>query len=220
MDKKIWKLGMSIISICSSFSLALLLFTTTLQANEAANQLPNSEQIREYYQKHAVAWGMAPAKVLNAFVAAEDRYYYEKPSEISTITRQVGRWFLPPRSSRFQRYVLAFVIADTLTHDEILNMFVNEIFLGQNCFGVAGGAAAYFGKAADELNLQEAAYLAALPKAPSSFHPTRSYDRAILRRNYVLAEMGNAGFITDDDASVASQTDLIVVDPILRCQPR
>jgi len=77
----------------------------------------------------------------------------------------------------------------------------------------------YFGKSAADLNLEEIAYLAALPKAPSLFHPVRSRDRAIERRDFILMEMRNAGFISGDETDRAMQTALNVHDPLVRCEP-
>jgi penicillin-binding protein 1A len=76
---------------------------------------------------------------------------------------------------------------------------------------------AYFGKTVEDLTTEEAAYLAALPKAPAHFHPIRSYDRALERRNFVLAEMQRAGFLSKTEAAQARQTDLFTKNPLGRC---
>ena len=191
---------------------------TCSYGDEAPSELPTPEQIRSYYQENAPQWPTIPRPVLLAFVAAEDRYFFDKPPQNSTITRQIGNWHLLPRAGRMQKIALSFVIGETLSHDEVLNWYTNKIFLGQTCFGVAGAATAYFGKSVEELNLEEAAYLAALPKAPMHFDPVRSYDRAIERRNFVLAEMEKAGFISESEATEAAQTDLTVRDPLERCE--
>ena len=196
----------------------LLVFTGPLRADEGSVDLPTSEQIRTYYQENEPHWQMVPQAVLHAFVAAEDRYFFEKPAQNSTITRQIGNWQLLPRAGKLQKIALSFVIGDALSHEEILNWYVHKIFLGQTCFGVTGAATAYFGKSVEELNLAEAAYLAALPKAPMHFHPIRSYDQAVERRNFVLSEMEKAGFISARQAVEATQIDLIVRDPLERCE--
>jgi penicillin-binding protein 1A len=195
-----------------------LLSVTCSQADETPPQLPTPEQIRSYYRENAPQWPTIPRPVLLAFVAAEDRYFFDKPPQNSTITRQIGNWHLLPRAGRMQKIALSFVISKALSHDEVLNWYTNKIFLGQTCFGVSGAATAYFGKSVEELSLEEAAYLAALPKAPMHFHPVRSYDRAIERRNFVLAEMEEAGFISESEATEAAQTDLNVSDPLERCE--
>ena len=195
-----------------------LVFTGPLQADEGSVELPTSEQVRAHYQENEPHWQMAPQAVLHAFVAAEDRYFFEKPAQNSTITRQIGNWYLLPRAGKLQKIALSFVIGDALSHEEILNWYVHKIFLGQTCFGVTGAATAYFGKSVENLSLAEAAYLAALPKAPMHFHPVRSYDRAIERRNFVLSEMEKAGFVSTAQATEAAQTKLIVRDPLERCE--
>ncbi|MBR9848155.1 MAG: hypothetical protein GYB27_02020 [Rhodobacteraceae bacterium] len=100
-----------------------------------------------------------------------------------------------------------------------MNWYVKQIFLGQNCFGILGAALAYFGKLIDDLRLEEIAYLAALPKSPIHFHPVRSYERAVERRNFVLAEMLKAGFISHYEAESGVQTAFIVSHPLERCKP-
>ncbi|MEM7242371.1 MAG: transglycosylase domain-containing protein [Pseudomonadota bacterium] len=113
---------------------------------------------------------------------------------------------------------LSFVIGEALSHDEVLNWYVNQIFLGQSCFGAPGAAIAYFGRPIVDLKFEEIAYLAALPKAPVLFHPVRSYELAIERRNFVLSEMLESGFISNDEAETAIQTALIVRLPLERCE--
>ena len=182
-------------------------------------ELPSPDQLPEHYQKLATNWPKIPRTAQLAFVAAEDRYFYKRPLQISTITQQIGRWYLQPRVGKFQTVALSFVIGETLSHDEVLNWYVNQIFLGQNCFGIPGAALAYFGKPIDDLRLEEIAYLAALPKSPIHFHPVRSYERAVERRNFVLTEMLEEGFISHYEAESAIQTALIVSDPLERCKP-
>jgi len=198
--------------------LTLLVCAAPLQADEGNAELPSSEQIRAHYQENEPQWSAVPRAVLLAFVAAEDRDFFDKPAQNSTITRQIGNWHLLPGAGRLQKIALSFVIGDALSHEEIINWYVHKIFLGQTCFGVNGAATAYFGKSVEELSLAEVAYLAALPKAPMHFHPVRSYDRAIGRRNFVLSEMEKAGFISAAQATEAAQTTLIVRDPLERCE--
>ncbi|NSY38934.1 transglycosylase domain-containing protein [Leisingera sp. ANG59] len=203
--------------LISTVFIALSL-ATSAKSDTSEPTLPSVEQIRKYYQENARQWPRIPDPILQAFVAAEDRNFFEKQPQFSTITRQIGNWHLPPRSGKLQKIALSFVISDTLSHEEILNWYVNKIFLGQSCFGVADAATAYFGKSVGELKLEEAAYLAGLPKAPVAFHPVRSRDRAIERRNFVLSEMFKAKFISEDEAGRAIQTNLRVSEPLIRCE--
>ena len=176
-----------------------------------------------------------PDIVKNAFISAEDKNFYNHigydPAGIakaifdaangkelrgaSTITQQVMKNFLLTRSRSIDRkikeIILATRIEKSMSKDKILELYLNEIFLGQNSYGIASAADTYFSKSLDELALEEAAYLASLPKAPSNYHPVRQKDRAISRRNFVIREMAENGYITDDEAIIAKSKELITV---------
>ncbi|MEM7722294.1 MAG: penicillin-binding protein 1A [Pseudomonadota bacterium] len=178
-----------------------------------------------------------PDRVAQAFVSAEDRNFYQHggydPRAIaaavveavrsrgqdvrgaSTITQQVMKNFLLDGSRTVERkikeIILAARIETTLSKDRILELYLNEIFLGQNSYGVAAAAQTYFNADLEELSLEQAAYLAALPQAPSNFHPVRDYDRAISRRNYVLREMYENGYISQEDMQTAQAAALETV---------
>lgn len=163
-----------------------------------------------------------PDIVKQAFISAEDKYFYTHKGYdplgmakaaldaaqgarlrgASTITQQVMKNFLlsGDRSAerKIKELILAARIEGTLSKDKILELYLNEIFLGQNSFGVAAAAQTYFNKTLSELEVEEAAYLAVLPKAPSRYHPVRQAERAIGRRNFVLKEMFENGYITED----------------------
>ena len=100
---------------------------------------------------------------------------------------------------KIKEIILATRLENTLSKDEILELYMNEIFLGQNSYGVTAAAQVYFGKSLEELTLAETAYLAALPQAPSVLHPVREKPRAIARRNYVLDQMAENGYVTRED---------------------
>ena len=112
---------------------------------------------------------------------------------------------------KIKEIILATRLENTLTKDEILELYLNEIFLGQNSYGVTAAAQVYFGKSLDELTLAETAYLAALPQAPSVLHPVREKPRAIARRNYVLDQMAENGYVTREEAEAAKAEDLLTV---------
>ena len=176
-----------------------------------------------------------PDIVKNAFISAEDKNFYNHigydPAGIakaifdaangkelrgaSTITQQVMKNFLLTRSRSIDRkikeIILATRIEKSMSKDKILELYLNEIFLGQNSYGIASAADTYFSKSLDELALEEAAYLASLPKAPSNYHPVRQKDRAISRRNFVIREMAENGYITDNEAIIAKSKELITV---------
>ena len=161
-----------------------------------------------------------PLVVRQAFIAAEDERFYEHPGVdwmamgaavadfaitrqkrrgASTITMQVARnFFLTPEKTfgrKLREVVLAMRIERDLTKDEILELYLNKIFLGQRAYGVAAAAQVYYGKRLDELTVDEAAMLAALPKAPSSVNPISNPEAAMTRRSYVLRRMRELEFI-------------------------
>lgn len=164
-----------------------------------------------------------PELVKQAFISAEDKNFYshggydaggiaaaayeavrsrgENVRGASTITQQVMKNFLLSGDRKLERkikeIILATRIEETLDKEKILELYLNEIFLGQNSYGVAAAAQTYFNKTLSQLAPHEAAFLASLPKAPSDFHPVRRKDRLLQRRNYVLREMRENGFITE-----------------------
>jgi penicillin-binding protein 1A len=176
-----------------------------------------------------------PEMVQNAFISAEDKNFrthkgYDPLGMIkaavdaaqgarlrgaSTITQQVMKNFLLDGGRTAERKIKEIILAsrleETLNKDEILELYLNEIFLGQNSYGVTAAAQTYFNKSLEELSVQEAAYLAVLPKAPSKYHPVREKEDAIDRRNFVLREMGQNGFLSPDETEAARVSDLITV---------
>ncbi|MFN3985794.1 MAG: penicillin-binding protein 1A [Rhodocyclaceae bacterium] len=167
-----------------------------------------------------VAINQVPVTLRQAILAAEDERFYEHPGidfiglgraalanfasgergqGASTITMQVARNFFLSREKTYNRklyeVLLSLKIEQNLTKDQILELYINQIFLGQRAYGFASAARIYFGKQVDELNLAEAAMLAGLPKAPSLFNPVTNPRRAEIRQQYVLRRMLDAGFI-------------------------
>ncbi|MCI5110873.1 MAG: PBP1A family penicillin-binding protein [Marivita sp.] len=162
-----------------------------------------------------------PDLVKQAFISAEDKNFYTHQGYdvrgiaaaafdavasggrdvrgASTITQQVMKNFLLSGDRRVERkikeIILASRIEETLSKDKILELYMNEIFLGQNSYGVTAAAQTYFNKSLVELAPHEAATLASMPKAPSEFHPVRRKDRLLARRNFVLKEMYENGYI-------------------------
>ncbi|HEU4704154.1 MAG TPA: PBP1A family penicillin-binding protein [Sphingomicrobium sp.] len=130
----------------------------------------------------------------------------------STITQQVAKALLQDSSysigRKIREAILAFRLESTLTKEQILELYLNQIFLGRNAYGVQAASRAYFDKDVGELTLPEAAYLAVLPKAPSNYDPVRATGRAVARRNYVLREMVSNGFITPEQMTAAAAAPL------------
>src|SRR4051812_28710439 len=172
-----------------------------------------------------------PPLLRNAFIATEDKRFYQHhgvdfyrmPGAIatdvrrrsfaegfSTITMQLARNIFPERLSReksvlrkLKEIKVARAIEARFSKEKILELYLNQIPLGNGAFGVETAAQRYFGKSARDLNLAEMATLAGLPKAPERYNPRRSPDRAIQRRNTVLEVMRAQGVISDADASLA-----------------
>ncbi len=179
-----------------------------------------------------------PKLVTHAFVAAEDKNFYEhggidffgiaraamlyvqqygsgrRPQGASTITQQVAKNFLLTNEVSFSRKIkealLSMKIERTFSKEKILELYLNEIYLGMGAYGVAAASLLYFDKSVHELSVAEAAYLAALPKAPNNYHPFRQRERAIERRNYVIDRMAEDHYITAQDAEKAKKEPLKV----------
>src|SRR5215469_2865777 len=165
-----------------------------------------------------------PKRVINAFVSAEDKNFWEhngvdpqgiiragwfylqnfgsnrRPQGASTITQQVAKNFLLTNevsvTRKIKEALLALKIERTYTKDKILELYLNEIYLGIGAYGVAAASLLYFDKSVHELTVPEAAYLAALPKGPNNYHPFRRRDEAIARRNYVIDRMVEDRYLT------------------------
>jgi penicillin-binding protein 1A len=169
-----------------------------------------------------------PKSVINAFIAAEDKSFYDhngidisgiaraglayvqnygrgrRPQGASTITQQVAKNFLLTNevsvTRKIKEAMLAMKIEKAFSKEKILELYLNEIYLGIGAYGVAAASLLYFDKSVHELTVPEAAYLAALPKGPNNYHPFRRREEAILRRNYVLDRMAEDRHITVADA--------------------
>ena len=137
----------------------------------------------------------------------------------STITQQVARNFLLSETStlvsferKIKETILSFRIENAYTKDHIFELYLNEIYLGNRSYGVAAAALNYFNKSLDELTIAEAAYLAALPKAPSRYHPEKNHELAVERRNWVLQRMHENGYITAQERQEGQLESLVMRD--------
>ena len=165
-----------------------------------------------------------PPLVVHAFISAEDKDFFShhgldyagsvkavfnytthigrhgRVPGGSTITQQVAKYLLRDSSYNVGRKareaIMAFRLEDTLSKQQILELYLNSIFLGRNAYGIQAAARAYFDKDVNELTLPEAAYLAVLPRAPANYDPERATQKALDRRAYVLREMYKNGYIT------------------------
>ncbi len=180
-----------------------------------------------------------PERVKQAFISAEDKHFYQhggidyigiaravinniknlgsgrRPSGASTITQQVAKNFLLSSEVSYVRKIKEAILANRMNNafskDHILELYLNEIYLGNRSYGVAAAALNYFDKALDELELEEIAYLAALPKGPNNYHPERRYDAAVARRNWVIGRMTEDGYVTQEEAERAKAKPLVTV---------
>ncbi len=182
-----------------------------------------------------VAIGEVPEIMKRAILAAEDERFYQhtgvdyqgviraaysnlssggKRQGASTITMQVARNFFLSSEKTLTRKLyealLAFKIEASLSKDEILQIYINQIYLGQRAYGFAAAAQIYYGKALKDISLPEAAMLAGLPKAPSSFNPVVNPKRAKQRQLYVLRRMHELGHIADIQFAEAQKAQLVV----------
>ena len=179
-----------------------------------------------------------PRRLIQAFLAAEDKNFYHhpgidplsivravftnlerlrddrRPVGASTITQQVAKNFLLTSEvslrRKAQEALLAFRIERAFTKDQILELYLNQIYLGVGSYGVAAAALNYFDKSLDELTVAEAAFLAGLPKAPSWYHPDRQPEAAKVRRDWVIGRMLDLGYITAADAEQAMAEPLVM----------
>lgn len=176
-----------------------------------------------------------PDLVKHAYIAAEDKNFYthsgidytgiaraalknlrnpgRRPEGASTITQQVAKNFLLSNEVSYIRKIreaiLAFRMEKAMGKARLLELYLNEIFLGQRSYGVAAAALSYFNKSLEELTIEEVAYLAALPKAPNNYHPVRNHDAALERRNYVISRMESDGYIAEAEAEIARAKPLV-----------
>jgi penicillin-binding protein 1A len=177
-----------------------------------------------------------PEVMKHAILAAEDDRFYEHggvdymgvmraaisnftsgtaKQGASTITMQVARNFFLTKEKtltrKFNEVLLTFKIEHSLSKDEILQLYINQIYLGQRAYGFAAAAQIYFGKPLGQVNIAEAAMLAGLPKAPSSFNPVINPKRAKLRQLYVLRRMHELNFISDEQFQLAQQQPIVAM---------
>lgn len=196
----------------------------------------DGELIAQYGEKRRVPLTLQqmPPELIKAFIATEDSRFYEHhgvdPVGIfraasvalvsghasqgaSTITQQLARnFFLSPERTLMRKIKEAFLairIEQLLSKDEILELYLNKIYLGYRAYGVGAAAQVYFGKPVDQLSLSEMAMIAGLPKAPSTFNPLYSHARALARRNVVLARMLDQNYITQQQYDAARNTPLV-----------
>ena len=206
---------------------------TRIHASDGALLAEYARERRLYLPIQAV-----PKLVTHAFIAAEDKNFYEhggidlsgivraglvyaqnfgsnrRPQGASTITQQVAKNFLLSNEVSLNRKIkevlLALRIERAYSKDKILELYLNEIYLGLGAYGIAAASLLYFDKSVHELTIAEAAYLAGLPKGPNNYNPFRQRERAIERRNYVIDRMVEDQYITAEEGEKAKKEPLNV----------
>ena len=207
--------------------------TTRLYAADGQMITEYAEQRRVF-----VPYSMMPPLVVHAFLASEDADFFHhkgvsfrgvtravflnawswvnhtgRRQGASTITQQVAKNFLVGNEKSLERKVkeaiVAFRIEKAMSKETILELYLNEIYFGLGSYGIGSAAQRYFGKALTELTPDEAAFLAALPKAPSNYHPVKNHDAALARRNWVLSRMGETGVLKPDDVALYQKKPLL-----------
>lgn len=181
-----------------------------------------------------------PKRLIQAFVSAEDKNFYEHNGidyagivravllniknrgsgkrlvGASTITQQVAKNFFLSSEMSYSRKIkealLARRIEQSFDKEHILELYMNEIYLGRRSYGVASAGLMYFNKSLDELTLAEMAFLAALPKGPNNYEPKTHYDAAVARRNYVLNRMVEEGYVSAEEAEEAKKEPITTQD--------
>uniref|UniRef100_UPI00286E9C72 penicillin-binding protein 1A n=1 Tax=Sandarakinorhabdus sp. TaxID=1916663 RepID=UPI00286E9C72 len=188
-----------------------------------------------------------PETLVQAYISAEDKTFFEhggldyigiagavvsniesiftgkRPVGASTITQQVAKSLIGNEVTLWRKLreaILARRIEQVLTKQQILELYLNQIFLGRNAYGVEAAAQAYFGKGVAELDLAQMAYLAILPKAPSTYSPVTQNARAVVRRDYVLRQMLANGFITETERAAATALPLVAAPSRALPRPR
>ena len=196
----------------------------------------DGELISQFGEKRRIPLTLKqmPPLLVDGFIATEDSRFYEHhgvdPIGIaraafvmltsgharqgaSTITQQLARNFFLSNKKTFSRKIreafIAIHIEQILTKDQILDLYLNKIYLGYRAYGVGAAAQVYFGKSVDELTLSEMAVIAGLPKAPSTMNPIYSIDRATTRRNVVLDRMFKEGYITQAQMDQARSEPIV-----------
>ena len=202
---------------------------TRIHANDG-NLIAEFARERRIY----VPFKAIPDRLVEAFLSAEDKTFYQhggidiqgilraavtnlgssgsRKVGASTITQQVAKNFLLSSDQTMERKlkeaILSIRIERAFTKEQILELYLNEIYLGGGAYGVAAAAQTYWNKSLNELSIADCAYLATLPKAPSNYNPFRFPERAIERRNWVIDRMVENGFVTKEDAEKAKAEPL------------
>lgn len=192
-----------------------------------------------YEKRYFIPIDLIPEKLINAFIAVEDKNFYhhkgidfygiarsvvnnikqigsgKRPQGASTITQQIARIFLIKTNKvsyirKIKEAILAYRIEQALTKRQILELYLNQIYMGMGTYGVATAAKTYFDKTLDELTIGECAYLAGLAKGANNYHPVKHREKALTRRNWAISRLLVNGYITQEQHDAALKEDLVM----------
>ncbi|WP_408636654.1 penicillin-binding protein 1A [Parvularcula mediterranea] len=187
-------------TLVAEFARERRLFVPAESIPDTVKQAFISAEDKTFYEHSGIYWMGIPRAAWNSFKAMREGAPLQGAS---TITQQVAKNFLLTSDQRIERKVKEAIIARRMekafTKDHILELYLNEIYLGNRSYGVAAAALAYFDKPLSEIEPHEAAYLATLAKAPANYHPVYNESRAVERRNWILGQMWENGYLTDED---------------------
>lgn len=191
---------------------------------------PSSREIRQQFDVISDDWATIPDIVRLTVRVSQDQNFFDRPAGETALAIRIGRWLhedIPPKDeTRLEKSVrlnrpseTSVAIGEALSHEEILDWFINEVPMGQGCYGIPESAMAYFGKTIAELRLEEIAYLVASIGSPERFHPYKSHDQAIKRRNFLLLTMmAKDGLIPIEEAQNAADAPLSARNPLGTCR--
>jgi len=192
-----------------------------------------------YEKRYFIPIDLIPEKLINAFIAVEDKNFYhhngidfygiarsivnnlkqigsgKRPQGASTITQQIARIFLIKTNKvsyirKIKEAILAYRIEQALTKRQILELYLNQIYMGMGTYGVATAAKTYFDKTLEELTTGECAYLAGLAKGANNYHPVKHREKAMARRNWAISRLLVNGYITQEQHDAAIKEDLVM----------
>lgn len=207
--------------------------------------LQDGSRLAEYSfeKRYFVPIDKIPQKVINAFISAEDKHFFQhmgvdflgimrsvlknlenfgsgrRPQGASTITQQVARIFLIKTNEvsyvrKLKEAILSYRIEKTLSKRQILELYLNQVYMGLGSYGVAAAAKTYFDKTLAELTVAECSYLASLVKGANNYHPIKHRNRALARRNWVIGRQLEDGYISKAEARMAIKEDLKMVEQV------
>ena len=206
--KRLWQ-GLGAAALCLWVSQ-----TKAQDADLAALYAP--EALRAAYARESRDWQPLPPWIVQAFLMSEDRPFFDgKAAWRSPITDNVSQWFPEPSGQR--RWVAVIAIGSALSKTEILNLLVQQVYLGRGCHGLRAAAQTYFEKNAEALDLHEAALLAALVRQPIMVDTARHQTRLRQRRDGVLSDLARARVILPQEARQAMARPIGVTGAARRC---